>query len=460
MRTTHARPSRRGTPAPRTVARPGPSSTKQGKAPHAAQHRTGAAPPPPPLLRNDRLAALPDLPYEVDLQAQGSGLPRGRGLDVGRLSPSLADLATTWIRSGRDGIAYHARRDGIVLAGASQTSRLARPRVQEPDLLAWADAVAEPQGLRFRLSDAGLRVEILTRLAGGRLALCHLIAGPMLPALRTCLDRRPTAEAFPDGDGLVLTGGHGLLRYSGIAARSAEPPVPDVPARTRGLTDELLTRRLLRRGLVLGCGLCQRPSFVAVDDVAQTNACSRCGAENELVQARWRHPADEPVWHYDLHPAVRELLAQHGDVPLLLSAWLRSRSAGYSDAAEIEMHPPGGAPVAEADLLAHADGRLIVAEAKSNDALGQNGRKTADAATKKARIAATLRADQLVLATRAAAWSAGSVDAARHALRHAEWPDGQPAALRLIAGLGGPHRDVADTRVDLDTGAAAPWSDR
>ena len=117
------------------------------------------------------------------------------------------------------------------------------------------------------------------------------------------------------------------------------------------------------------------PSFIAIGNLAQVNQCPRCGTANELARAQWRDPVEEPSWYYDLHPVARELLADHGEVPLLLSRHLRSGSRRYDDVPELELRDDSGNPVAEADLIAVGDDEVIVAEAKSNDALGRNPRE-------------------------------------------------------------------------------------
>jgi hypothetical protein len=112
---------------------------------------------------------------------------------------------------------------------------------------------------------------------------------------------------------------------------------------------------------------------------------------NELARQQWRHPVEEPAWYYDLHPVARELLGDHGEVPLLLSRHLRSRSRWYDDAPELELRDAAGSPVAEADLIAASDGSRIIAEAKSNNTLGSNPREIKRAAAKRVKLADVLR---------------------------------------------------------------------
>jgi hypothetical protein len=125
--------------------------------------------------------------------------------------------------------------------------------------------------------------------------------------------------------------------------------------------------------------------------------------------AVWHPAAAEPKWYYDLHPVARELLADHGEVPLLLSRHLRSTARRYDDVPELELRDASDKPVAEADLVAVGNDEVIVAEAKSNDALGKNPREVKRAAAKRVMLADVLRADQIILATTQPEWNTSSL---------------------------------------------------
>lgn len=401
-----------------------------------------AAPTPAPAVHTTELVPhLPVLRWEVDLQAHRSPMPTGRGLDGHTLFAEGEDTWLTWVRSGRDGTSFNAHRYDFVSAGSTPEAALARPRLRDFGLADWANALVAPSGRTFRPSDAGLRVEILTRMAGGRAELADLLAGPLRPALRAFnTEAKSTRLAYPNWEGVALIDG-GYLTLDGMASLSGMGP-GDV----RPVADTLLTAGILRRGLIVDCSSCQRPSFVEIGRLAQRNDCPRCDHRNELVHERWRRSGAEPAWYYDLHPAARELFRQHGDVPLLLSTYLRESSRRYTDIAELEMVDMAGQGLAESDLLAHADGRVITAEAKSNDALADSPKRIRTAAKKRVLLARALRADDIVLATTQPTWSAASVEALRSAIARETWPGGAPPVLRTICGLGGA---VQDTSVSL-----------
>ena len=83
---------------------------------------------------------------------------------------------------------------------------------------------------------------------------------------------------------------------------------------------------------------------------------------------------DKVLAHLDAHPGG-ELRhpGRRGDL----------RARRYEDVPELELRDASGNPVAEADLIAVGDDEVIVAKAKSNDALGRNTREVRRAAAKR-----------------------------------------------------------------------------
>lgn len=412
-----------------------------------------ATPGPPPVITQPDLAGSEVLQWQVDVDFAPPVMPRGRALSGQSLLAPDEDLYLTWVRSGRDGISYESHRYNFVLAGTPLVSRLARPRLRQLGLLDWTRALAEQEAVSVALSQAGRRVEILRRLIGSRQRLAESFSGPLLPALRAFRPNgRTTSSAYPDHGGVLLGVGQGYLTFGGIRARVASS-LSDADLRAQ--LDILLSTRILRRGTVLDCAECEQPSFIAVDQLAQVNVCIRCGSPNELAQPRWRHPPEEPTWFYDLHPAARELLGDNGEVPLLLSHHLRTKSRVYDDIAEIEATRTGASkPFAETDLVSICDDEVIVAEAKSNSDLGRNASEIRRAAAKRVLFASLVQAQQLVLATTQAGWRQTSLTAISTAVTEHHWMAGPPT-LRVIAGLG--SGSVSDERLDLETGTRTTW---
>lgn len=413
-------------------------------------------PSPAPAIEDVDLARSADLRWQVDLELLGSAMPRGRGLDGQSLFAPGENVHLTNVRSGRDGITYDAARLDFVPAGTAPLASLARPRLRELGLAEWSRLLVAQTGLSFGLSSAGRRAEMLRQLWDSRGSFVECMTGSLLSVLRAFQPSHPqSSRAYPDGEGVVLLNGvrEGYLTFTGMLKLAGDSITP---GDLRDGIDSLAARGVVRRGLVLGCGTCGRPSFTAIANLAQVNQCPRCGAANELARVQWRDPVEEPSWYYDLHPVARELLADHGEVPLLLSRHLRSGSRRYDDVPELELRDASGSPVAEADLIAVSADDVIVAEAKSNDALGVNAREVRRAAAKRVRLAGALRADQIILATTQPEWSESSVAEIRSAVTGHAWPAGLRPSVRLITGLG--CDQVKDQRLDLSSGAFSNWS--
>ena len=391
------------------------------------------APPPPPLIENADLTSAASLRWEADLQFPSATMPRGRDLPGETLLVSDSEFPLTWVRSGRGGLSYHPDRFDFVPAGTATASRLARPRLRDLGMLSWAQAQASKVGLVAALSPAGRRAEGLHRLAGSREWLADTFSGPLLPALQAFNRRGRTDTAYPGREGVVING-EGFLHFAGL--RTLTDGVLD-DDQLREVIDALTERRILARGLVLDCGTCERPAFTRINDLSQMNSCPHCHASSELVRARWRQPPDEPTWFYHLHPLARDLLKQHGEVPLLLSHHLRSVSRSYTDISELELLDSGN-PIAECDLLAAVDGTVIAAEAKSVTRLGRSAQEVKEVINKRIRIARVLRADEIILATTESRWDHTGVRELAAAVRAREWPTGSAPSVRLIIGLGTP----------------------
>jgi hypothetical protein len=424
-------------------------------------------PCPPPLVTDSELAGIAGrldrngaavLQWQVDVEFEPSETPHGRSLDGSSLVAAGSSPFGEWIRSGRDGVTFESERFGLLMAGMPPGARLARPRLRMPGLVTWADLMAKQQGNSMVFSSAGRRVEVIRELWGDRAMLAADFSGPVAAVLRKFGPAKTKRQLnLAESDGVALRTGAGdelfepYLNFDGIIAAVGDNLTVE---KLRNDIDGFLRRRILRRGLVLGCARCSTPAFVAIDELSQVNRCPRCQTPNDLDQARWRNPWNEPIWHYDLHAVVRGLVAQNGDVPLMLSHYLRSSARNYADVAELELLDEAGKATAELDLLAHADGQVITAEAKRPADLGKN---PADAMAKRARLADVLQADQILLATAAPAWPSGAVDALAKKLRERPWKRVVPRG-RLVAGLGTPT--ITDFAVDPQTGTTAPWPEQ
>jgi hypothetical protein len=405
------------------------------------------APLPAPVLNDPVLAAHRSLSWHVDITWASSHFIHGRRVFSSALFGAKTHEWLTLARISRSGVSHRAERFDFVPAGTQALNQLARPTLRNLSLATYIDAKADEHHMTTRISDAGQRTAQLTRMLGGRREFAALFGGPLLPALRDLLPATSSiARTYPAGDGVALRVGEGVLSFAGVAART-EPKLSDVEVRAE--LDRALRARVLRRGLVLRCQVCQSKQFLVVDKLGQTWQCERCDSGNEFDHTTWHHSTYEPTWFYGLHPVARHLLRDHGDAAALLAAYLSAPEHGrpvrYQDVTELEFLN-GNVPKVEIDLIAYREDTVIVAECKSSDDLGRGARAARRAEIdKKCRAAAWIQADQLVFATTAPAWKRSAVGAIHAAVRDfKDWPADGPPAVRLITGLGAasPHDEV------------------
>lgn len=336
--------------------------------------------------------------WYVSVGFSNAAMPRGRGVPQQFVDPDQQRYGNQAVRSSRDGLSYHSQAGGLIQAGTSLASQLYRPKLKVLGMQPWIQAMVTQVGLDAVPSLPGLHARLLSRRLGGRTALVSLVSGQFHPALQIFATRSRNARSsavFPRHDGVVL----GDDPYPSFQALCRV--LPSLSQQTiRAWVDRLAQAELLWRGFVLNCTECSRASFVRLGQVGQRFECSRCLAVNELGAAKWRADTNDPPWFYDLHPAFRELMATNGDVGLFAAQKLQQGSWEYADTPELEFREAGRrTQVAEIDLIAHVDGKVVLVEAKSNGRLGSNRAQSADAARKKVDIAIALRADRIILAT-------------------------------------------------------------
>lgn len=344
------------------------------------------------------------VPYwYVDVTRIGDKTPRARDLPAHALVAEDGPLPSVNLRANRESVTIDPHSMGLVMAGSFLPGRIGRPRLRELSMIAWIGAMSEPDGLGVRLSQAGRQAELIRRRLGSRGALLDLMTPENVKVLRAFIprERKPTSdERKADPETVVLDDLDPLLTFEAMRALLGG----DTES-TTDLVDRLASSRLLRRGLVLDCVECGRPSFIDADRVGQTYECPQCAAMNALVSARWKEKRPEPRWFYDLYAAFRELLDSNGDVVLLAAASLRGAGRSYMDAPELEFYELGsGMPVAEVDVIASVDRDVVLVEAKSNGTFG--GKASREEQTGRLlRVANVLRADRVILATTKDAWN-------------------------------------------------------
>ncbi|WP_157598486.1 hypothetical protein [Phycicoccus sp. Root101] len=391
-----------------------------------------AAPIPVHVPRHAALTAQRPF-WEVDVHVNASMPPSTRSVPSSTwVAKDRESWGHPWIRSSKVGLSFHAHSMGLVMSTQSLEQAVARPRLVIPGLGAWCKARVSwlHPDWNVDFSDAGRRAQVMARLLGNRDRLLEVLP-EVLPLLREFIPMSASSSvSYPSGDGVCLGAGHGVLSFA--ASRRALGNLSDEEVRRR--LDELLDGKLIRRGLVLSCHDCGTKSFYQVDVLQQLNRCPRCAGENSLTSERWRRPVSEPVWFYDLHGALRELLAQDGDVPILAAAHLRKQLRDFRDVAELDISTASGDRL-EIDLVAQSDREFVVGEAKKRASLG-TGSSRSKAIQKLTTVAELFAATQVVMATTdPAPWAPNDVRLLRSRLDVWQLPL-PPPRIRVVTGLG------------------------
>ncbi|WP_164234466.1 hypothetical protein [Microbacterium hydrocarbonoxydans] len=338
------------------------------------------------------------VPYwYVDVTFAGDVAPRGRDLPATSLHAlDVGAFPEVAMRASKIGVTFNPASMGLVMGNSLLRGRLGRPRLRSLSMRRWVEGMVRPEGLGVRLSQPGRQAELVARRLGARDRLMDVITPTTLPLLRAFIRHETTPKAHEAGVVVVALDPYLTFAKMSALVGSAEQVV--------SLVDTLASSRLLRRGLVLQCNDCRRTSFVDADRIGQEYECPQCAATNPMVSARWREGA-EPAWYYDLFTPFRDLLKEHGDIPLLAAAELRRESRVYADVPELEFFDlETNRAVAEIDLIASVDNEVVVVEAKSSGHFAKRSRGTQ---TKKIlRIARALRADRVILATSEPEWNA------------------------------------------------------
>jgi hypothetical protein len=342
------------------------------------------------------------------------------------LQDSTGTFPEAITRAGRHGVSFGSANVGFVMAGTPPEGRLAHPLLHFPSPEQIFTDLAAARGATVQRSDAGRRAGNAVELWGTLDAIVADVKGPvgsLLSAFLPPAGRR--SGSYPGGYAIR---GDGYLTFAHAAEALAV-----TGGEARATVDRLLLAKILRRGLVLTCARCRWQAFHRVEGLGPSGfSCPACGHVSALTGDAWANNETEPVWHYSLDQVVRELLRQHGDVPLLAVDHLRRGHRAVLWSPELAVTKGNG--TVELDIAVIIDGRIIVGEAKSNGKFGGT-RTTTNAATRLVAAAQTLSADEIVLATTMPSWSPGT-RAAVDAAVETKWTTGPQPAVTEIAGLG------------------------
>jgi hypothetical protein len=317
-----------------------------------------------------------------------------------------------------------------VSAGVPVEGRLAHPLLRFPSAEQIFTELAAARRATAQRSDAGRRAANAVGLWGSFDAIVADLSGPA----RRLLDAFLPPARKRDGDyrrGYAIRG-DGYLTFTHAAALDTDTGT------TRKTLDRLLGLNVLRRGLLLSCERCRWQAFYPIEQVGPSFRCAACSHASPVTQGRWYKGDPGPAWNYSLDQVVRDLLRQHGDLPLLAAAHLRRNTRAFLWAPELIIAHTTG--TVELDICVIVHGHVVVGEAKSNGRLESSDKGTGRAATRLIQAAQLLNADEIVLATSEPAWAPGAITAVQTALA-AGWRTGptptphHPGRGRLVAAL-------------------------
>jgi hypothetical protein len=354
----------------------------------------------------------------VDVFLLGHSLPQRVAIPSEHLAHDAGQLPDTVLRTSQRCVAHMSANMGF----ATQVNPHADPLLRYPSASALFADLALASGANVSLSDAGRRAANVVSLWG---SFDRAIAD--LDGLtRSVLDTFIPLKANSNGDYGV---GYAIRGAGYVAHEDVMQNFPDLGSSgARDLIDRLVSINVLRRGLLLNCQRCRFEAFYRTEQVGAAFNCQACGYDSPLSRGRWYAEDPEPHWYYSLDQVVRDLIRSHGDVPLLAANRLRVGAESFLWQPEsILSH---NEDLLELDICLIVDGKVIVGEAKSNNSLGAD-KGTNEAARRIALGARLLTADEIILATSAAAWSRGTTAAVTDAIEKT-WPPGPRPVVREL----------------------------
>lgn len=294
------------------------------------------------------------------------------------------------VRSADGAIAFSSHTTGLVIAGARRDDALVRPRLRFPNASDVFAVLFKRSGIDATTSDKGRFQNQTMALWGG------------LDLLASDLDDVNISELL---NGWLATSSDGsepgmfaqqrrFLTFDDCAAVSGL----DADT-TRSVLDRYLNTGIVRRGHVLRCDFCRHLDWYPLDAVGRTFTCHRCESSNTPSTQGTPTSTHEITVAYDLSEVVYQFLQNNGHVPVLALQRLAQQSRSFMFAPEMQLDDPSNAQRMELDLLAMADGRIIVGEAKRSQRLADTLTNERSVLTRVLRAAEHATADRIVLAT-------------------------------------------------------------
>ena len=325
---------------------------------------------PPFVPETEGFEGSESKPWIIDVAIEGCAMPTGHEFPGDNLQVATGPFKER-LRSGRDGVSYMSHSFGFVFTGSTLRQSLGRPKLRIPGLLEWITFKAWQKGWKVSPSDAGQSALSCIKIWGDRESLADdlLKFGTFFREFQ-CERGQKSSNRYPNGDGCVLSE-EGFLSFK-AAERLLKSEDFDA-LQIRRTLDRFTQLGVLGRGLILRCPECSQTQWIKLESLQETSACQRCQGKIPLTQSNWKHPEDEPTWFYDLHPIVRKLIRNNGDVPILTGRLLHLKNKGGEILPELNFSKVGESTI-EVDLIYGNPNQIVIAEAKKNPEFGSEDR--------------------------------------------------------------------------------------
>ena len=176
-------------------------------------------------------------------------------------------------------------------------------------------------------------------------------------------------------------------------------------------TDYLLSKKIIKRVLVLKCSTCRDTSIYYLDEVSDTFTCKRCKKTQNILSMNCFNDL-EPNWYYKLNEIVYQGYKHNMIVPILTLNKLRKKSKkSFLFISELEIYDDENKlqlkaykDKCEFDIHCILDGKIIIGECKSNDKLSKEDIKKYKLLAKNSNI------DRLIFSTSEGNWKEGTLE--------------------------------------------------
>lgn len=367
-----------------------------------------------------------DVHWHVDVWLPGYQAPARTAIPSKSFHPMpITGFPDAVFRTSRTGLSFASPNMGFVSSGDPVDYRLAQPQLRFPTSDDLFRDIAARSGARIERSDAGRRAQNALDMWGSFAAIAADLTGTTREILNAFL---PVGGKKHGNYGIGYA-----IRSEGFTSLEDIIKHLELEAgEARQLMDHLLLINVVKRGFLLSCARCRWEAFYRIEHVGPTFTCEACEHVSPLIQGRWYKEDPEPHIYYALDQVVRNLLNQHGYLPILAAAELGNNARSVLWTSEFSVVTDSDS--IELDLCLIIDGRIIVGEAKSNGILkAEHG--TQDAAKRLVEAAHILTADEIVLATSKERWAAGTATLVAQAL-DTHWKRGPRPRIRELLNVG------------------------